>query len=109
MGRRARTTATRPTAGKAGPVAAEVRERWQRGDHEGAAALVTDEMVLATTLIETEEMVRARLAGLARRRREYRATVSRGCHARRQAGHPGPRYRAVNTANLCQMNLRSRV
>ena len=43
-------------------VAAEVRERWQGGDRDGAAALVTDEMVLATTLIGTEEMVRARLA-----------------------------------------------
>lgn len=43
-------------------VATEVRERWQRGDREGAAALVTDGMVLATTLIGTEEMVRARLA-----------------------------------------------
>jgi F420-dependent oxidoreductase-like protein len=43
-------------------VAAEVRERWQRGDRDGAAGLVTDEMVLATTLIGTEEMVRARLA-----------------------------------------------
>jgi F420-dependent oxidoreductase-like protein len=42
-------------------VAAEVRERWQRGDREAAAGLVTDEMVLATTLIGTEEMVRARL------------------------------------------------
>ncbi len=36
-------------------VAAEVRARWQ------AAALVTDDMVLATTLIGTEGMVRARL------------------------------------------------
>jgi F420-dependent oxidoreductase-like protein len=43
-------------------VAAEVRERWQRGDRDGAAALVTDDMVLATTLIGTEELVRARLA-----------------------------------------------
>ena len=43
-------------------VAAEVRERWQRGDRDGAAGLVTDDMVLATTLIGTEEMVRARLA-----------------------------------------------
>jgi F420-dependent oxidoreductase-like protein len=43
-------------------VAAEVRERWQQGDRDGAAQLVTDEMVLATTLIGTEEMVRARLA-----------------------------------------------
>lgn len=42
--------------------AAEVRERWQRGDRDGAAGVVTDEMVLATTLIGTEEMVRARLA-----------------------------------------------
>ncbi|MFJ4715403.1 LLM class flavin-dependent oxidoreductase [Streptomyces sp. NPDC088785] len=42
-------------------VAAAVRERWQGGDRDGAAALVTDEMVLATTLIGTEEMVRARL------------------------------------------------
>ncbi|OBA73246.1 F420-dependent methylene-tetrahydromethanopterin reductase [Mycobacterium sp. 1554424.7] len=43
-------------------VAAEVRERWQRGDRDGAAGLVTDDMVLATTLIGTEKMVRARLA-----------------------------------------------
>lgn len=42
--------------------AAEVRQRWQRGDRDGAAAVVTDEMVLATTLIGTEDMVRARLA-----------------------------------------------
>ncbi|MFJ6084633.1 LLM class flavin-dependent oxidoreductase [Streptomyces sp. NPDC092369] len=42
-------------------VAAEVRERWQSGDRDGAAALVTDEMVLGTTLIGTEAMVRARL------------------------------------------------
>ena len=38
-----------------------VRERWQAGDRAGAAELVTDEMVLGTTLIGTEEMVRARL------------------------------------------------
>ncbi|MGO9385556.1 MAG: LLM class flavin-dependent oxidoreductase [Mycobacterium sp.] len=43
-------------------VAAEVRGRWQRGDREGAAGLVTDDMVLATTLVGTEEMVRSRLA-----------------------------------------------
>jgi F420-dependent oxidoreductase-like protein len=43
-------------------VAAEVRDRWLLGDRDGAATLVTDEMVLATTLIGTEEMVRARLA-----------------------------------------------
>ena len=42
-------------------VAAAVRERWQAGDRDGAAALVTDEMVLATTLIGTEDMVRDRL------------------------------------------------
>ena len=42
-------------------VADGVRERWQRGDRDGAAQLVTDDMVLATTLIGTEEMVRARL------------------------------------------------
>lgn len=42
--------------------AAEVRRRWQRGDRDGAAAVVTDEMVLATTLIGTQEMVAARLA-----------------------------------------------
>jgi len=41
--------------------AAEVRERWQAGDRDGAAGLVTDEMVLATTLIGTEPMVRERL------------------------------------------------
>jgi len=43
-------------------VAAQVRDRWQSGDRDGAAALVTDDMVLATTLIGTEDMVRARLA-----------------------------------------------
>ncbi|MFZ3555612.1 LLM class flavin-dependent oxidoreductase [Streptomyces sp. BH055] len=43
-------------------VAAAVRERWQAGDREGAAGLVTDDMVLATTLIGTEAMVRERLA-----------------------------------------------
>jgi F420-dependent oxidoreductase-like protein len=42
-------------------VAAEIRDRWQRGDRDGAAGLVTDEMVLGTTLIGTEPMVRARL------------------------------------------------
>jgi F420-dependent oxidoreductase-like protein len=42
-------------------IAAEVRERWQAGDRDGAAALVTDDMVLATTLIGTEPMVRSRL------------------------------------------------
>jgi F420-dependent oxidoreductase-like protein len=42
-------------------VAAAVRERWQAGDRDGAAGLVTDDMVLATTLIGTEDMVRERL------------------------------------------------
>lgn len=42
-------------------VAAQVHERWQAGDRDGAVGLVTDEMVLATTLIGTEDMVRARL------------------------------------------------
>jgi F420-dependent oxidoreductase-like protein len=45
-----------------GDVASEVRERWQAGDRDGAAELVTDEMVLATTLIGTESMVRQRLS-----------------------------------------------
>src|SRR5271167_5116376 len=43
-------------------VAVKVHECWQRGERDGAAELVTDEMVLATTLIGTEQMVRARLA-----------------------------------------------
>ena len=42
-------------------VAAEVRQRWQSGDRDGAAGLVTDDMVLGTTLIGTEPMVRERL------------------------------------------------
>jgi F420-dependent oxidoreductase-like protein len=42
-------------------IAREVRERWQAGDRDGAASLVTDDMVLATTLIGTESMVRERL------------------------------------------------
>jgi F420-dependent oxidoreductase-like protein len=41
--------------------AAEVRARWQSGDREGAADLVTDDMVLATTLIGTEPMIRRQL------------------------------------------------
>lgn len=43
-------------------VATAVRERWQAGDRDGATELITDEMVLATTLIGTEDMVRSRLA-----------------------------------------------
>ncbi|MFI7669528.1 LLM class flavin-dependent oxidoreductase [Nocardia sp. NPDC049526] len=42
-------------------IAAEVHERWQAGDRDGAAERVTDEMVLGTTLIGTESMVRSRL------------------------------------------------
>jgi F420-dependent oxidoreductase-like protein len=42
-------------------VADEIRARWQAGNRDGAAALVTDDMVLATTLIGTEPMVRDRL------------------------------------------------
>jgi F420-dependent oxidoreductase-like protein len=42
-------------------VAAAVRERWQAGDRPGATELITDDMVLATTLIGTEDMVLARL------------------------------------------------
>ncbi|MHA6793536.1 LLM class F420-dependent oxidoreductase [Pseudonocardia bannensis] len=42
-------------------VAAQVRDRWQAGDRDGAAGLVTDDMVLATTLIGTEDMVCDRL------------------------------------------------
>jgi alkanesulfonate monooxygenase SsuD/methylene tetrahydromethanopterin reductase-like flavin-dependent oxidoreductase (luciferase family) len=34
---------------------------WSAGERERAAAEVTDEMVLATTLIGTEQMVRDRL------------------------------------------------
>lgn len=42
-------------------VAAKVIDRWQSGDRDGAAALITDEMILATTLIGTKDMVRERL------------------------------------------------
>jgi F420-dependent oxidoreductase-like protein len=42
-------------------VAARIRGLWLDGRRELAAAEVTDEMVLATTLIGTEEMVRERL------------------------------------------------
>lgn len=38
-----------------------VRERSQAGDRDEAAALVTDEMVPATSLIGTEDLVRDRL------------------------------------------------
>ncbi|TQM32874.1 LLM class flavin-dependent oxidoreductase [Nocardia bhagyanarayanae] len=42
-------------------IAARVNERWHAGDRAGAAALISDEMVLATTLIGTYDMVRDRL------------------------------------------------
>ncbi len=42
-------------------VAAEVRRLWLAGRRDDAAALVTDEMVLATTLLGTEDRVRERL------------------------------------------------
>lgn len=43
-------------------VAAESQARWVAGDRTGAAAVIPDQMVLATTLLGTEEMVAARLA-----------------------------------------------
>lgn len=43
-------------------VAAAVHEHWQGGDRNAAVELITDDMVLATTLIGTEPMVRERLA-----------------------------------------------
>ncbi len=42
-------------------VAEEAQRLWVSGDRAGAAAVVPDEMVLATTLLGTEEGVRARL------------------------------------------------
>ncbi|MFE3957066.1 LLM class flavin-dependent oxidoreductase [Nocardia sp. NPDC059091] len=42
-------------------VTGEIRQRWQDGDRAGATALVTDDMILATTLIGTPDMVRRRL------------------------------------------------
>ena len=42
-------------------VAARIREAWQAGHRDAAARLVTDGMVLSTTLIGTEAMVRERL------------------------------------------------
>lgn len=41
--------------------AAEIHAAWQSGDREAAVRLVSDDMVLATTLIGTEDMVRDRL------------------------------------------------
>jgi F420-dependent oxidoreductase-like protein len=45
-----------------GERADRVRELWLAGDRAAAASAVSDEMVLATTLIGTEEMVRDRLS-----------------------------------------------
>jgi F420-dependent oxidoreductase-like protein len=42
-------------------VAAEAQARWVAGDRAGAAEVIPDEMVLGTTLLGTEEGVRARL------------------------------------------------
>ncbi|HEU4360277.1 MAG TPA: LLM class flavin-dependent oxidoreductase [Mycobacterium sp.] len=42
-------------------VAAAVKQHWQAGDRAGATALITDDMVLATTLIGTESMIHDRL------------------------------------------------
>ena len=42
-------------------IAAEVHRLWQSGARDDAAALISDDMVLATTLIGTEPMVRDRL------------------------------------------------
>ncbi|ATL71780.1 F420-dependent methylene-tetrahydromethanopterin reductase [Nocardia terpenica] len=42
-------------------VAAAIRTHWQAGNRAAATALVTDDMVLATTLIGTEPMLRTRL------------------------------------------------
>ena len=43
-------------------VAAESQRLWLEGDRRGASRVIPDEMVLGTTLIGTEEMVRDRLA-----------------------------------------------
>jgi alkanesulfonate monooxygenase SsuD/methylene tetrahydromethanopterin reductase-like flavin-dependent oxidoreductase (luciferase family) len=44
-----------------GQLAAEVQQRWLTGDRDGAARAIPDEMVLATTLIGTADMVAERL------------------------------------------------
>ena len=49
-----------------GAVAAESQRLWLAGDRAAAAAVIPDEMVLATTLIGTVDMVRDRLAVWAR-------------------------------------------
>ena len=70
-------------------IATEVRGRWQAGDRDGAADLVTDEMVLATTLIGTESMVRQRLSVWRDAGVDNRPALSGRGHARCAAGHPG--------------------
>ena len=79
-------------------VAAEVRERWQAGDRDGAAALVTDEMVLGTTLIGTEPMVRERLRVWRDAGVDTVRLYPAGRHPRRPAHHPRPcdRHRALD-------------
>ena len=88
-------------------VAARVRERWQAGDRDGAAALVTDEMILATTLIGTPDMVRERLTDLARGRRRHGAPLPGRRHPRRPAGQPRPGHRAgqVGSSLTCRYTL----
>ncbi|WP_372343490.1 LLM class flavin-dependent oxidoreductase [Streptomyces sp. KL116D] len=75
-------------------VAAAVRAALAAGDRDGAAALVTDDMVLATTLIGTEDMVRARAGRVAGRRRRHRPPLPGGRHPRRAARHPRAGHRA---------------
>ena len=88
--RRRPTSTTRPIAVKAGPTSPrEVRERWQAGDRDGAAGLVTDEMVLATTLDRHRIHGAATIVGVARRGGRHRAALSGRRHARRPAVHLG--------------------
>jgi len=44
-----------------GEVAAEVQQLWVAGKHREAAAIIPDEMVLQTTMMGTEDMVRNRM------------------------------------------------
>ena len=57
-------------------VAAEVRRLWVAGRRQDAAAIIPDAMVLQTTMLGTEAMVRQRYTGLARRRHHYAASLS---------------------------------
>ena len=57
---RSRATTAPRSSGPIGRIV-ETLERWQAGDRAGAAALISDDMVLATTLIGTASMVRDRL------------------------------------------------